>query len=101
MTDDRVRNLVSESDRELLEQISIRAIRLVREPATNAKWHELQGAQSTAEFCGLCQFLEDSFGKQIMDLSDPTCQHGISMNVHCCNCHNGLIFDQSHTCTEA
>jgi hypothetical protein len=24
---------------------------------------------------------------------DVTCQHGVAMDVHCCNCHSGFLFD--------
>jgi hypothetical protein len=25
--------------------------------------------------------------------SDPACEHGTAMDVHCCNCHGGFLFD--------
>lgn len=24
---------------------------------------------------------------------DPTCEHGVAWDVHCCGCHSGFIFD--------
>ena len=29
---------------------------------------------------------------------DVTCEHGTAMDVHCCHCHSGFIFDQQHEC---
>lgn len=29
---------------------------------------------------------------------DPVCQHGTALDVHCCNCHSGFIFDRDHEC---
>lgn len=29
---------------------------------------------------------------------DHVCQHGTAMDVHCCNCHSGFIFDKDHVC---
>lgn len=29
---------------------------------------------------------------------DPVCQHGTALDVHCCNCHSGFIFDAKHEC---
>lgn len=29
---------------------------------------------------------------------DQVCQHGTAMDVHCCNCHSGFIFDLEHEC---
>ena len=31
---------------------------------------------------------------------DHTCQHGTALDVHCCNCHSGFIFDREHECQE-
>lgn len=30
---------------------------------------------------------------------DHVCQHGVAMDVHCCGCHNGFIFDRDHECS--
>ena len=38
---------------------------------------------------------------RIDDRGDAVCQHGTAMDVHCCNCHNGFIFDMDHECPEA
>lgn len=27
------------------------------------------------------------------DTEDVVCQHGVAMDVHCCNCHSGFQFD--------
>ena len=29
---------------------------------------------------------------------DIVCEHGTAMDVHCCNCHSGFIFDNYHVC---
>lgn len=29
---------------------------------------------------------------------DAVCQHGTAVDVHCCNCHSGFIFDLNHEC---
>lgn len=31
---------------------------------------------------------------------DATCKHGTALDVHCCNCHSGFIFDINHECPE-
>jgi hypothetical protein len=33
-------------------------------------------------------------------LPDVTCRHGVALDVHCCNCHSGFIFDLNHECEE-
>lgn len=32
------------------------------------------------------------------DVGDVVCEHGTAVDVHCCNCHSGFIFDDQHTC---
>lgn len=27
------------------------------------------------------------------DLGDLVCEHGTAIDVHCCNCHSGFLFD--------
>lgn len=29
---------------------------------------------------------------------DAVCEHGTALDVHCCNCHSGFIFDADHEC---
>jgi hypothetical protein len=29
---------------------------------------------------------------------DAVCEHGTALDVHCCNCHSGFIFDKDHEC---
>lgn len=29
---------------------------------------------------------------------DWVCVHGTAMDVHCCNCHSGFVFDLAHEC---
>ena len=29
----------------------------------------------------------------INDVGDYVCEHGTAMDVHCCNCHSGFLFD--------
>lgn len=31
---------------------------------------------------------------------EPTCEHGVAWDVHCCNCHSGFIFDKTHECPD-
>lgn len=31
---------------------------------------------------------------------DHVCKHGEAMDVHCCNCHSGFIFDRDHVCPD-
>lgn len=31
---------------------------------------------------------------------DYVCKHGTAMDVHCCFCHNGFIFDRDHVCED-
>jgi N6-adenosine-specific RNA methylase IME4 len=31
---------------------------------------------------------------------DVVCSHGTAMDVHCCHCHSGFIFDRDHECPE-
>ncbi len=31
---------------------------------------------------------------------DHVCKHGTAMDVHCCNCHSGFIFDYRHECPD-
>lgn len=26
---------------------------------------------------------------------EPTCEHGRALDVHCCNCHSGFLFDMN------
>lgn len=26
---------------------------------------------------------------------DPVCEHGTALDVHCCGCHSGFLFDSS------
>ena len=35
---------------------------------------------------------------QLIETSDATCEHGVALDVHCCNCHSGFIFDRNHEC---
>lgn len=32
--------------------------------------------------------------------AEPTCEHGAALDVHCCNCHSGFIFDRHHECPD-
>lgn len=34
------------------------------------------------------------------DTGDHVCEHGMAVDVHCCNCHNGFIFDLDHECPD-
>jgi hypothetical protein len=35
------------------------------------------------------------------DTPDVVCEHGVAMDVHCCHCHSGFIFDKNHVCPPA
>ncbi len=35
-----------------------------------------------------------------MSQPDAVCEHGTALDVHCCNCHSGFIFDRNHECPE-
>ena len=39
--------------------------------------------------------------KPICTCPDIVCEHGTAMDVHCCNCHSGFIFDPTHECPVA
>lgn len=32
------------------------------------------------------------------DTKDVVCEHGTAMDVHCCNCHSGFLFDAECVC---
>lgn len=32
------------------------------------------------------------------EVGDVVCEHGTAMDVHCCHCHSGFIFDATHEC---
>lgn len=36
----------------------------------------------------------------IDDIGDHVCEHGTAVDVHCCHCHSGFIFDFDHECME-
>jgi hypothetical protein len=36
----------------------------------------------------------------VVDAADHVCEHGTAMDVHCCNCHSGFIFDRDHECPD-
>jgi hypothetical protein len=36
-----------------------------------------------------------------MGAVDVVCEHGVAMDVHCCGCHSGFIFDRRHVCPTA
>jgi hypothetical protein len=37
-------------------------------------------------------------GTHLLGVSKEACQHGTAMDVHCCNCHNGYLFERDHEC---
>jgi hypothetical protein len=39
-------------------------------------------------------------GPHIDDIGDWVCQHGTAMDVHCCHCHSGFVFDMAHECPD-
>lgn len=44
--------------------------------------------------------LTAGFGSSVTEV-EPTCEHGTALDVHCCNCHSGFIFDKDHKCPAA
>ena len=65
--------------------------------------HELQRA-----VCGQYVFPQEKHALEpscpncvrLMAEDDVKCEHGVAMDVHCCNCHSGYIFERDHTCEE-
>jgi hypothetical protein len=64
-------------------------------------WHSIVGPN------GMCECGVDAAGvvttcgqlHQAEVLAGPeACQHGTAMDVHCCHCHSGFIFDVEHEC---
>lgn len=47
--------------------------------------------------CGLSAF--DAIAAMKTE-RDATCEHGTALDVHCCNCHSGFIFDAEHECPD-
>lgn len=37
-------------------------------------------------------------GKPTYEACEGVCEHGTALDVHCCNCHSGYIFDEWHIC---
>jgi len=36
----------------------------------------------------------------INEAGDAVCEHGTAVDVHCCNCHSGFVFDMAHECPD-
>ena len=34
------------------------------------------------------------------DVWGYVCEHGTALDVHCCHCHSGFIFDLKHECPD-
>lgn len=34
------------------------------------------------------------------ECGDYVCEHGTALDVHCCNCHSGFIFEANHECPD-
>ncbi len=71
-----------------------KAMRFVRKQDAEACLGMLERARDSF----VCEhvFIEsavDAFG-------DHVCKHGTALDVHCCNCHSGFIFDKDHECPE-
>lgn len=86
------------------------AVRLVRERnPVDFALHTLRNSGIDTE-CGAC--MEVAFtgvttaphtcpGAGPQDITvqqDAVCSHGTALDVHCCNCHSGFIFDSNHEC---
>lgn len=48
--------------------------------------------------CPECHWVEERLTVTVDAAGDLVCQHGLAMDVHCCNCHNGFIFAPDHEC---
>lgn len=46
--------------------------------------------------CPECHWIEERIELPV----DAVCEHGVAMDVHCCNCHTGFIFDVTHECPD-
>ncbi len=49
-------------------------------------------------YCGPCDEYTNAnpcrdCGTETDKLPDPVCDHGTAVDVHCCNCHSGFLFD--------
>lgn len=62
----------------------------VREAPQEAQWACGAKAAGTAPLPVACPVHGSS--------CDLVCQHGTALDVHCCNCHSGFIFDKDHEC---
>lgn len=48
-----------------------------------------------------CARRVQELSKRLAEKPDVVCMHGTAMDVHCCNCHSGFIFDAHHVCAPA
>ena len=57
------------------------------------EWDEVDIGVGTARGPAYCPDPDCKF-----DANNPVCKHGTAMDVHCCNCHYGFLFD-ADSCT--
>lgn len=85
---------------------------LPRIPGYVVRALEVTGCTGIAEMAGELVAARDRIRSQQAELKvlrglllTPTsldrCEHGTAMDVHCCNCHSGFIFDLKHVCEPA
>lgn len=55
------------------------------------------GVQYGPAGCPDCYWLENKADGLPLN-ADQVCKHGVAMDVHCCNCHSGFIFERDHVC---
>ena len=56
-----------------------------RQPMTDQRYQEL---------------MQRFGGRRVEDKVADVCRHGVALDVHCCGCHSGFIFDPEHECSE-
>jgi hypothetical protein len=46
-----------------------------------------------AAFDSVADYVDGIHRRRAVDVGDATCKHGTAMDVHCCGCHSGFLFD--------
>jgi hypothetical protein len=63
-----------------------------------AESHELLGDELTPTAASARLREPQELKTSVNDVGDTVCEHGTAMDVHCCGCHSGFLFD-SRKCT--